>query len=145
MKASSICARVSSFVVFTTLFAISSFAQSSNLKNDLQSSFTKFDVVRIVSGGALRSDGDRKTLTVHAAGKNFELVVKRHDLLSPQYRAEDTNMIGMSTLARPLVNTYKGTITGAVDSEVRLTIDGVKIEGFFEDQDGRFFIEPASK
>ena len=54
-------------------------------------------------------------------------------------------MIGVSNLSRPSVNTYKGTITGAPDSKVRLTIDDEKVEGFFDDGSVRRFIEPARK
>lgn len=145
MKARSFCAQVFSFLVFTALFGVSIFGQSADLKNDLQSSFTKFDVVRIDSGGELRTEGSNKTLTIQSAGRTFELVVTPNDILSSRYRAEDTNMMGVSTLERPTITTYKGTIAGEADSKVRLTIDGVRVEGFFEDADGRKFIEPASK
>ena len=145
MNARSFCAKVFSFLVFTTLYAVSIFGQSADLKNDLHSSFTKFDVVRINSGGELRTEGSNKTLTVQSDGRAFELVVTPNDIISPQYRAEDTNMIGVSTLGRPTVTTYKGTIAGAPDSKVRLTINGVRVEGFFEDAGGRRFIEPATK
>ena len=145
MKASSFCARVSSVFVFAALFAISAIAQSTDLKNDLQSSFTKFELVRINAGDQLRSEGESKRLSIQAGGKSFELVVAPNNLLSSRYRAEDTNMIGVSALGRPAVNTYKGKISGTEDSEVRLTIDGTKIEGFFQDASGRLFIEPASK
>lgn len=141
MKARSFCTRVSLSLALTALFGIAVFAQSADLRNDLRSSFTKVDVVRI----ELHSQGANKALTVRTAERDFELVMKPNDILSSRYRAEDTNMIGVSNLERPVVNTYKGTITGATDSEVRLTIDGVKIEGFFEDVSGRRFVEPASK
>ena len=145
MKARSFCAKVFSFFVFTTLFAVSILAQSADLKNDLQSSFTKFDVVRIDSGGELRTEGSNKTLTIQADGRTYQLVVTPNNILSPQYRAEDSNMIGVSTIEPPTVTTYKGAIAGAPESKVRLTIDGVRVEGFFEDAGGRRFIEPATK
>jgi hypothetical protein len=145
MKARSFCARVFSSLVFTTVFALTAFTQTADLRNDLQSSFTKFDIVRIDLGAELRSSGESKTLTLQSAGKNFELRVAPNDLRSARYRAEDTNMIGVRTLDAPPVNTYKGKIVGESDSEVRLTIDGVRVEGFFENAGGRLFIEPASK
>ncbi|HUR97037.1 MAG TPA: FG-GAP-like repeat-containing protein [Pyrinomonadaceae bacterium] len=145
MKASSFCAQVFSFLGFTTLSAISVFAQSADLKNDLQSSFTKFDVVRIDSGGELRTEGSNKTLTVRTDGRTFDLVVTPNDILSSRYRAEDNNMVGVAPLNPPTITTYKGTIAGEPDSKVRLTIDGVSVEGFFEDSGGRRFIEPATK
>jgi len=145
MKASSFCALLLSFLLLTTLSAISSIAQSSDLKADLQSSFTKVDVVRISSGSELRTVGDGKKLTVPAAGKSFELNVTLHDMRSPRYRAENTTVIGVTTMPSLPVNTFKGKIEGEPNSEVRLTIEGVKVEGFFEGAAGRLFIEPASK
>ncbi len=145
MKARSICPRVFLALVFTALLSVSSLAQSSDLTNDLRSSFTKFDLVRIDSGGELRSVGEGKALTFQAGGKNYELVVTPNDLRSSRYRAEETNVIGTTPLQRPSVNTYKGTIVGESGSEVRLTINDVNVEGFFQGTDGRVFIEPASK
>src|SRR5688500_2928629 len=145
MKARSFCAQMASLLVFVAFSTLTSFAQSSDLKPDLQSSFSKFDLVRIDTGDELRTSREGKTLTIRAGDKNFELVVTLNDLRSRRYRAEDTNMIGTSTLAAPSVNTYKGVVAGEADSEVRLTINGVKVEGYFESASGRLFIEPASK
>ena len=138
MRASNFCARVSSFLVFTTLCAITAFAQSTDLRNDIQTSFKKVDVVRI-------NAGDRKTLTLQTEGRTFELVIAPNNIMSPRYRAEDSNMIGMSPVPAPKVTTYKGKIAGLAASEVRLTIDGEKIEGYFQNSEGRRFIEPARK
>ena len=141
MKASSFCARVTSLLSLVSLFAISSFSQSSDLNTDLRSSFAKFDVTRINRASA----GGAETLTVRAAGRTFELIVTPNDLRSRRYRAEDTNMIGVTTLPNQPVTTYKGKIAGEPSSEVRLTIDGIKVEGYFEGAGGRLFIEPAAK
>ena len=145
MKTSILSPRMFTALVAVALFAISAMAQSSDLRNDLRSSFTKVDVIRINSGGELRSQGAGKTLTLQTEGRTFELVVEPNNILASRYRAEDTNVIGMTAGERPTVKTYKGKIAGAADSEVRLTIDGVNVEGFFEDAGGRRFIEPARK
>jgi len=145
MKASSFCARFSFLFLLTLLLLIPAAAQGDDLQSDLQTSFRKFDLVRIDSGDALRSNGEQKTLTFQADGKSYELVVTPNDLRSRRYRAEDTNGFGMTTLPAPLVTTFKGTIAGEANSEVRLTIDGVRVEGFFENAGRRLFIEPATK
>ncbi len=145
MKASSFCARFSFLFLFTLLLLIPAAAQGDDLQSDLQSLFRKFDLVRIDSGDALRSNGEQKTLTFQADGKSYELVVTPNDLRSRRYRAEDTNGFGMTKLPAPPVTTYKGTIAGEANSEVRLTIDGVRVEGFFENAGRRLFIEHATK
>src|SRR5215213_2668813 len=128
MKASSFCARVSSSLLLTLFLSIAAFSQSTGLAGDLGHSFTKFDVTRIDRGGELRTEGANKTLSLRAAGKDYQLVVSPNDLRSSRYRAEDTNMIGVSNVPAPEVTTYKGKIAGDSNSEVRLTIDGVRVE-----------------
>jgi hypothetical protein len=44
-----------------------------------------------------------------------------------------------------VVTTYKGSIVGKPGSEVRISINGMKIEGFFTVGRDRYFIAPASK
>jgi hypothetical protein len=139
MKASSFCARASSYLLLTlSLLAAAAFPQNAGLTSDLRNSFTKFDVVRI-------DHRDRTTLSLTAAGKNYQLIITPNDLRTSRYRAEDTNMIGVSNLPAPQVTTYKGKIAGDANSEVRLTIEKGRIEGYFTGVDGRLFIEPASK
>lgn len=145
MKASSFCARVFSALLLTITFSVVGSSQSADLADDLQRSFTKFDVVRVERGDELRTTNDTTTLSVSAGGKSYRLVVTLNDVRSSRYRAEDTNMIGVANLPAPAVTTYKGKIDGEERSEVRLTINGLDIEGYFSGVDGRLFIEPAWK
>ena len=142
MKASSFCARALPLFLFLSLFAISAAAQQDNLTKDLHRSFRTFEINR--SKPAL-SENERRTLSVRFAGKDYRLDVEPNDLRSKNYRAENTNMIGMAALPAPEITTYKGRIAGDNRSEVRLTMDGETLEGFFEDASGRMFIEPARK
>ncbi len=145
MKARSFCALFSSLLVVTFFSIIPASAQSTDLRNELQTSFTKFDVVRINPGDELRTRGADRTLSVRTVDTNYDLIVTPNDMRSRRYRAEDTNGFGMTELAAPKVVTYKGTIAGESKSEVRLTIDGLRVEGFFDGSGGRLYIEPASK
>ncbi|HEX6125118.1 MAG TPA: FG-GAP-like repeat-containing protein [Pyrinomonadaceae bacterium] len=146
MKASFFCARASLSVIFSILITITAFSQDSDLRNDLHRSFSRFDVMRITPGNELRSEGEVKTLTVRSDGASYELVVTPNDLRASSYRAQDTNGFGTTDVAPPRVLTYKGKIAGEPGSEVRLTIDGLKVEGFFERAGrGRRFIEPAAR
>ena len=145
MKASNFCARVFLYLGSTLFLAFAVYPQSSDLTNDLSRSFSRVDVVRIERGSELRTEGESTRLRLEAAGKTYDLIVTPNDMRARQYRAEDANMIGVSNIAAPPVTTFKGKIAGSAESEVRLTIDGVRVEGFFQDAGGRLFIEPASK
>jgi hypothetical protein len=86
-------------------------------------------------------------LTVPTAQKTFELNLTPRDLRASRYRAENTNRLTQrkrSTSRQP-VYTFKGRVAGAANSQVRLTIEGASVEGFFTDGADRFFIEPARK
>lgn len=145
MKASSFCALAFSCLVLLGSLTLTVSAQSPELTTDLRSSFTKFDVVRIDAGGELRSTGAGKSLSIRAEGRDRELLMTLNDLRSRRYRAEDTNMIGTTPVPSQAASTFKGHIAGEPGSSARLTIDGVRVEGYFEDASGRLFIEPASK
>lgn len=121
------------------------FAQDDPLRNDLSKSFRKFDVVRTNAGRSARSGESEKTLTVQADGRSVDLKIVPNDIRSARYRAENTGAEGNSHLERQPANTFKGKISGQDNSEVRLTIDGDNIEGFFAEGSNRFFIEPARK
>ncbi len=119
------------------------FGQNEQLNGDLGKSFSKFDVAR--TGESLRTNGGKKQIHLSAAGRSVELNIAPHDVRSPRYRAEDTTSEGVRLLERTPVNTYKGTIAGTAKSQVRLTINGGNVEGYFESNGERFLIEPASK
>lgn len=145
MKASSFCARVLPHLLLTLFSSTAAFSQSADLTGDLRRSFTKFDIVQIDRGGELRTEGENTKLSLRAGGRDYELIVSPNDLRSSRYLAENSSMIGVSIIPAPDVTTYKGKITGEANSEVRLTIDGLRVEGYFTGEEGRIFIEPASK
>jgi Metallo-peptidase family M12 len=135
--------RVLSGVFFALFFAFSAFAQ--DLQSDLSRSFVKYDLVRIESQAARRAAEGGQTLSIKTAEKNFELVLTPRDLRAARYKAEDTGLMGARQIESGAVTTFKGKISGETDSQVRLTIDGEKIEGYFGSNGKRLFIETARK
>ncbi|HQU81563.1 MAG TPA: FG-GAP-like repeat-containing protein [Pyrinomonadaceae bacterium] len=133
---------LSAAVMLFLVFAVNSFAQNSSLTNDLNSSFKKFDVVKLNNSNRLVSE---KTLNIQTTEKNYHLNFAPNDLRSPRYRAEDTSANGVRELSKLPVNTFKGTVAGETNSQVRLTIENSKVEGYFTSNGNRFFIEPAQK
>ncbi len=128
-----------------SVFSVLTFGQSTNLQNDLSNSFKKFDLVRLNQQTARRNIESSQSLTIQIAGRSFELELTPRDLRAVNYRAEDTGANGVHQLEKGAVTTFKGKIAGESDSEVRLTIDDAKIEGYFFTADDEYFIEPARK
>ncbi|MDQ2746916.1 MAG: hypothetical protein M3T96_06630, partial [Acidobacteriota bacterium] len=120
------------------------FAQTSSLQNDLNNSFKKFKLAHLDTNSLARDAQARRTITIPTATGDYDLNLMPHDLRTKNYRAEETSVMGNFPLERSAVTTFKGKISGETESEVRLTIDGAKIEGYFLKANGeRFFIEPA--
>lgn len=142
MKIRSACSLGLLVVCLLALAAITVSAQDSKVREDLSRSFEKFELSR---PAITRSEGSVETLRIRVGGRDLQLTVWRNDMLSPEYRAENTTSVGTVPLDTPYVNTYRGRIVGQEDSEVRLTIDDNSVEGFFDIQNVRYFIEPAGR
>ena len=127
------------FVFLALVFAITGFAQDRTVSDELARSFRKFDSVRI------NVSRNSQTLSFAIEGREIYLAVTPHDLRSSSYKAQDRNALGESLIGRVPANTYKGTVSGEENSDVRLSIDGSHIEGYFTSRSEKYFIEPASK
>lgn len=113
--------------------------QDRRLLDDLAGSFRKVDVVR------LNASRNSQVFSFIADGRPINLNFAPHDLRSSSYKAQDRDASGESLLETAPANTYKGRVTGEKNSEVRLTIDRSRVEGYFTSRGERFFIEPAAK
>ena len=135
------------FFLFLAISVCASAAigQSTKVREDLAASFSKFEVARISSASAESINGSSQTIAFSLNGEPVQLSVTVNDLRAPNYRAEDTGPVGSHPLGAPEINTYKGVVLGRPGSEVRLTIAGSRVEGYFNYGSERFFIEPALK
>jgi len=133
---------LSAVFLLMILFTINAFAQNATLRNDLGKSFKKFDIIQLNENS--RQNLKNGALTIQTVEKNYQLNIQPRDLRSPRYRAEDTGANGVRQLAKMPVTTFKGTVADDANSQVRLTIDDSKVEGYFTSNGERFFIEPAS-
>jgi Metallo-peptidase family M12B Reprolysin-like/FG-GAP-like repeat/Reprolysin family propeptide len=128
--------------VFTLLFFLAvavTRAQDLRVSKELADSFRSFDVAR------LDPSHDLHSIRLRADGRDIDLQIAPHDLRSASFRAMDRNAGGERDLDRSPSNTYKGQVVGEQNSDVRLTMDGSKIEGYFTSRGERFFIERADK
>jgi hypothetical protein len=105
----------------------------------------KFNLIKLDNRDVLRKIEARQSFIIPAAGRNYELNLTPRDLRTTAYRAETTTVNGVRSLEKQQITTFKGIINGANDSQVRLTIDDTKIEGYLTTATGeRFYIEPAN-
>jgi hypothetical protein len=145
MKKLSFLLKASITAIFLLLPLSAAFGQSRELRSDLGRRFTKFDVVTVNSRQARRAADAKRSITLMAEGKSFALALEPRNLMSARYRAVNQGPNGAAPLTKPRVNTFKGKVAGDGFSEVRLTLDGKKIEGYFTTGFDRFFVEPARK
>ena len=124
------------------LAAAAANAQNSSLRSDLSRSFSRFDVSR---AEVSRLGGGEVRLKVVRDGSLDELVLEKHDIRAPGYRAENTTPAGVEVMQRAEVETYRGYISGEQNSSARLSIRGGKVEGYFVSSGERFYVEPATK
>ena len=122
-------------LLFLLTFATS--AQDRRVSDDLANSFRRVEVVRIAA-----PRGSQR-LSFRANARDVKLAIAPHDLRSKSFQAQDRNVHGETVIERTPVNTYKGKIEGEEDSNVRLTMDGSRIEGYYTTRGERYFIEPA--
>ncbi len=124
-------------------FSIFSFGQNS-LQEDLNKSFKDVEVVSF-DQNILKQTENSKNLSITIKGKIYELNLIPRDLRSPIYKAEQSTATGLKSLPKSDVKTFKGKIVGEDNSDVRLSIDGAKIEGYFDANGEKYYIEPAKK
>lgn len=131
--------------LFVLAASVSLFAQSKSARKELSRSFRAFELVQIRTTETPGMNADEKSLRFRVKGRELVVSLTPNDLRAPQYRAEDTGPSGVRTVEEMPVITYKGRVEGKMDSNVRLTIDGTRIEGYFRSGSDRYFIEPARK
>lgn len=142
MKTEFLCLKGLLMAAVIALASSAVFAQDSRARSDLRRSFSRFDLVKIENSKL--SDSSR-LLKVRAGGRDHKLEIEPNDMLASNYRAENSTALGTVAVERPVIRTYKGKVAGSERSEVRVSINGQEIEGFFDAYGERFFIEPAKK
>jgi hypothetical protein len=146
MKAAMFFAHRFSVLAFLSfLLASSLLGQKSQSDHRPDEHFKRYDINRLPVSGGMRSDSDTRSFDVRAAGRDYLLIVEPHEIKAPFYRAEDTGPAGVTDIDAGAITTFRGYIPGLKNSEVRLTIDGPIVEGFFDAGGTRFFVEPARR
>ena len=138
-------ARFFSFLVIILIASVAAQAQKTTTNDEFSKSFKRYDLVRLDGEQATTQLTQDGKIRFAASDRNLVLALEPNDLRSRIYRAEDTGFEGVRRLGRAPVTTYRGRIADENGSQVRLTIDGEKIEGYFISGGETFFVEPARR
>ncbi len=132
-------------ILSVCLLSLDSNGQEPNKSaQELSAAFRQYSLLQMPSRESLKQLAQNGRLTLDANNQTFALHLQPRDLLSPKYHAAETGANGLKEIAaRPVVQDFKGTVDGAADSRVRLTINDSVIEGFIFLADKQFYIEPA--
>ncbi len=136
-------ARLIGFFVSVLLLSAPVLAQNTGSNDDLKKSFKRFDLFRTGGQQALRRVQETGALRLRANGRDLVLFVEPNDLRSRSFRTEDVGFYGVRSLESAQVNTYRGQVENEAGSQVRLTLDGEKIEGYFVSRGETYYVEPA--
>lgn len=118
-------------------------AQSQSLTDDLNRKFKDFDLVKINPQNARSNVLANGNLELRVGAESLPLRLTPRNLLSANYRAEETGANGTNRISAPPIRTFKGTVSGEEHSRVRLTISDKEIEGLIVRGTEFYFIEPA--
>jgi hypothetical protein len=102
--------------------------------------------VKINSQEALLKAKSGVPFKIQTNDRTFEFVLTLNDMRSANYKSEYTDKDGTKPVpGDDIVTTYKGKLIGQSGSIVRMSIDGLRTEGFISTQDRQdYFIEPAA-
>ncbi|MCU0238036.1 MAG: FG-GAP-like repeat-containing protein [Pyrinomonadaceae bacterium] len=127
------------FLLIFLFLSISVFSQNKDLSNDLRTKFSNFKIIQVNKNEVMQKLNQRQTILFD----NFEISLIPRDLRSLRYRAEETNQNGLKQLEKNPVSTYKGKVKNEANSQVRLTINNDKIEGYINSNNQFFYVESA--
>ncbi|MBL8181571.1 MAG: VCBS repeat-containing protein [Blastocatellia bacterium] len=113
----------------------SSEGQSNALNDELSKHFADHKIATVQILG--------RTLVFSADGDRQEIVLTPHDMRAGRFRAEVSGTLGIQSIERMPVNTFKGVTSDGGRSRVNF-IAG-RYEGYFERDGIRMFFEPASR
>ena len=113
---------------------VTSYTQNQELVNDLNAKFRKYNLVVLDSRIQLANVKAGRAITLPINGRQLALSVVENDLRSANYRLVFKTITGDIKVPRPENTTYKGRVAGDNYSNVRLALDGKKIEGVITTQ-----------
>jgi hypothetical protein len=103
----------------------------------------RYERILLDPSDVLQVARENGTFSLPTRGGVFDLVLSRHDIRSPQYRAEEILHSGLAEEVEPsAADTYRGTVPGRPEVEARFTITRDRLEGIVVTPDEWYFVEP---
>src|SRR5687768_16712210 len=136
------------FIIFSLfVLSISSvFGQSSMLQSDLERAFRNYELVKLDNQVVLQKAKTGQLIKLEAKGRIFEFVLTPNDIRAANYLAIETTGGGDFELPPMELITYKGTLLGDSDAEVRFNLTEKTLEGFiYTGNDEKIFINQAKR
>jgi hypothetical protein len=122
----------------------SSGQQKTRAAEEIGQVLQSFESVTLDPAEVLRAAREEGSVVLQTARGTFDLEVEPYDVRSDDYRAVAAGPGGVMTeLARTPSNAWRGRVRGQEGTVVRLTLDGLKLQGIIITPTETFFVEPA--
>ncbi len=110
---------------------------------DLHRYLRRYEIIRMDPERAEEDVRSRGRLSLALRDLTLDMTLDPIDLRAPGYVAEVTATSGrIRTSARPAAATYKGSLPGLQNSQVRFTLNGARIEGLILTPADWYYVEP---
>ena len=116
------------------------------LHADVSRAFERFDALELDPTAALKSVRQSGELALQTAHGRLELELEPFDVRADHWRGVVVGEGGVVTeMERAPLNTFSGKVRGEPRSEVRLVLDGEKVEGLIVSGGEVYYVEPAGQ
>jgi hypothetical protein len=118
-------------------------AAGANRQTGIDRYLLRYERILVAPSDVLEVARENGTFSLPTRAGVLDLVLARHDIRSPQYRAEEILEGGFAAEIEPLsVDTFRGTVPGRPEVEARFTITPDRLEGIVITPEEWYFVEP---
>lgn len=103
-----------------------------------------YDLIRMDPVAAAAQVRNKGKLLIKSSKGDFDLSITPYDLRAADYSAQMIDARGVThKLPETPVNTFRGSVNGVPDAQVRLSLTARGLEGAIISRERRYFIQPA--
>jgi len=116
-----------------------------DLHRSLEQSLNFYDLRNLDGASWAKAINRGETIEVDLLGQLVEIELQQHNLRAPNFRAVEVAEGGVEIPIANPVSTYRGSVLGFPESEVRLIVTDRMITGTIKIEGEVYFFQPASK